>query len=618
MLKTSPYGTLKRYSSSGMGRSLSSRSVAAMLSENGESYAASVKSIDIDNPDPEVVKVVGRHLVTDSSRSNSYDNGPVDDVDNKFASLRLQGGDITRQLYNWQREHEEAESSTKRNRSRSFDVPKSPSNEPETDMKSIRAPGGFRRNFIVNKNGGNVDIENLDYKRPPFLTRNFIEFLTIYGHFAGEELEEEDEDSEEEGVEREIGEPDEQTALLSGLPGKKSHHPPQGNATATKAVMLLLKSFVGTGVVFLPRAFYNGGILFSTLVLIFVSILSYWCFILLIRSKTVVGVASFGDIGGRLYGPWMRQLILTSIVISQIGFAAAYIVFTSENLRAFILACTNGKTVMSIESLILLQIIIFLPLSMIRDIAKLSGTALIADFFIMLGLVYLYFWGTRTLIVDGVADIKLFNSQSFSLFVGTAIFTYEGIGLILPIQESMKKPRQFMPVLGGVMVGITIIFVSMGALSYAAYGSKVETVVILNLPQDSRIVNSIQLLYAIAIVLSTPLQLFPAIRIMENWLFVRSGKYSKKIKWQKNMFRFGFVLFTALVAYGGADDLDKFVSITGSFACIPLVYVYPPMLHLKSASKTLFSKSCDVILILFGIWAMAYTTMLTARSWVNG
>lgn len=32
----------------------------------------------------------------------------------------------------------------------------------------------------------------------------------------------------------------------------------------------------------------------------------------------------------------MRQLILLSIVISQIGFAAAYIVFTSENLKAFI------------------------------------------------------------------------------------------------------------------------------------------------------------------------------------------------------------------------------------------------------------------------------------------
>jgi len=32
----------------------------------------------------------------------------------------------------------------------------------------------------------------------------------------------------------------------------------------------------------------------------------------------------------------MRLLILVSIVASQIGFAAAYMVFTSENLQAFI------------------------------------------------------------------------------------------------------------------------------------------------------------------------------------------------------------------------------------------------------------------------------------------
>lgn len=32
----------------------------------------------------------------------------------------------------------------------------------------------------------------------------------------------------------------------------------------------------------------------------------------------------------------MRQTILISIVVSQIGFASAYVVFTGENLKAFI------------------------------------------------------------------------------------------------------------------------------------------------------------------------------------------------------------------------------------------------------------------------------------------
>jgi amino acid permease len=40
------------------------------------------------------------------------------------------------------------------------------------------------------------------------------------------------------------------------------------------------------------------------------------------------------DLGGTLYGPWMRYAILGSIVISQLGFVSAYTIFVSENLQA--------------------------------------------------------------------------------------------------------------------------------------------------------------------------------------------------------------------------------------------------------------------------------------------
>uniref|UniRef100_A0A060TCD4 ARAD1D35376p n=1 Tax=Blastobotrys adeninivorans TaxID=409370 RepID=A0A060TCD4_BLAAD len=586
-----------------------------------ESGAVSIRSVDIDNPDPEVVKVVGRHLVRDPDNAGEPSNA-VDEGLDEFASLRLQGGDITRQLYNWQREHEEETGTVKRGRSRSFTlprpVPKGPSDEP-LDIKNIKAPGGFRRNFLVKK-AQEQDPENLQTAPPTFLTRNFIEFLSIYGHFAGEELEEEEYETEE-AEEDEAGPADERTALIR-RPSRpklrrKPTHTGKGNATITKTVLLIIKSFVGTGVLFLPRGFYNGGLLFSSLLLVTVSCVSTWCFHLLITAKDAVGVNSFGDIGGALYGPKMRHLILSSIVISQIGFAAAYIVFTSENLRALVLSLTNHATDMSIESLILLQLILFMPLSMIRDIAKLSGTALVADLFILFGLLVLYFWDVRTIVTEGVADVVMFNADKFTLFIGTAIFTFEGVGLIIPIQESMRRPEKFMTVCGMVMIFITIVLVSMGMLGYMAFGSNVQTVVILNLPQDSHTVNGLQLLYSLAIVLSTPLQLFPAIRIIENGLFVRSGKYSNKIKWEKNFVRFVLVMLTAAVAWIGADDLDKFVSLTGAFACIPLVYIYPPMLHLKSVARSPLARAGDIVLIAVGAVAMVYTTSRTLASWVS-
>ncbi|KAM6522146.1 hypothetical protein FALCPG4_011833 [Fusarium falciforme] len=553
--------------------------------------------------DPEIVK---RHLVqptdensvSEESSIKGNAKGKQPEIggaglhDDEFSSLRLQGGDVTRGIYKWT---EQAEARAKNQRSKSFDLGRPEPEAEVLDINSIKVPGGFRRNHLRrvarSPNGQGSHPED-GYDSPAagqqrLFTSSFLEFLSIYGHFAGEELEEDDEDlgpneyfsSGEDTDEYDSAderEPMEDSALLtpSRRRRRRKVRGGSGNNSPMNAALLLLKSFVGTGVLFLPRAFLNGGMLFSNLVLFFVAALSYYCFVLLVRTQLRIG-GSFGDLGGALYGKHMRTLILASIVISQIGFVAAYTVFTAENLQAFIRAVSNCKTSISVPWLILMQMVIFLPFSLLRDIGKLGFTALIADAFILVGLAYLLYYDILTLNENGLADIIMFNEKDWTLFIGTAIFTFEGIGLIIPVQESMRHPEKFPKVLLIVMIIITVLFIGMGAISYAAYGSHTETVVLLNLPQDNKLVNGVQFLYSVAILLSTPLQIFPAIRIAETELFTRSGKYNPWIKWQKNIFRFFVVMLCAAIAWGGADHLDKFVALVGNFACIPLVYIYP-------------------------------------------
>jgi proton-coupled amino acid transporter len=104
-------------------------------------------------------------------------------------------------------------------------------------------------------------------------------------------------------------------------------------------------------------------------------------------------------------------------------------------------------------------------------------------------------------------------------------------------------------------------------LGYAAYGAEIKTVVITNLPQDKPFVQVVQFLYSLAILLSAPLQLFPALRIMESRFFKRkSGREDLRVKWTKNAFRGLVILVCYLISWAGAKDLDKFVSFVGSFA----------------------------------------------------
>ena len=563
-------------------------------------------------------EVIRRHLAgpknTSPSRSDAISPGPgspaqstglraaalagpeetseAPDLTDGFSSLKMQGGDITREIYR----RTEAEARGRPMRSQSVDILR-PQVAGDVDVNSIRQPGGFRRDHLTrnasperNENGAPSARPDAARIQPSFITRNFYEFLSVYGHFAGEEYES-DEDEDEgtrveydwetrEGQDDYFGDagqavPAEERPLIRRATTMRRRYEdtaPKKGAVGT--ILILLKSFVGTGVLFLPRAFLNGGMVFSFVTLALVAAVSYYCFVLLTKSRLALK-GSYAEMGEMVHGKWMRFIINFSLVVSQIGFASAYIVFTAENLRAFILAVSKCKTAIDIKLMILMQMAIFLPLSLYRNLNNISIVVYIADIFIVLGLVYLYYYDIATLAVQGISDIALINKDNWPLFIGTAIFTFEGIGLLIPIQDGMKKPQQLPLVLGGVMVVITAIFISMGALSYAAYGSKTETVIILNMPQDNKFVNAVQFMYSLAILLSTPLQLFPAITIMEKGVFTKSGKYSKGIKWRKNGFRFLVVVASALIAWIGANDLDKFVALVGSFACIPLVYIYP-------------------------------------------
>lgn len=134
----------------------------------------------------------------------------------------------------------------------------------------------------------------------------------------------------------------------------------------------------------------------------------------------------------------------------------------------------------------------------------------------------------------------------------------------------MEKPEKFPFVLAFVMFLVACTLCAVGALGYIAFGQQVETVALLNLPPGI-LSSSVQLGYAIAVLLSNALTLFPTIRIIEHALFGDlTGKHNLFIKWEKNMLRVTVVIVGTLIAWVGASDLDKFVSLIGSVCCCKL------------------------------------------------
>ncbi|CAO3595563.1 unnamed protein product [Absidia cylindrospora] len=397
---------------------------------------------------------------SDPTSNNNNNNDDGDGAPSLLSNVhQLSGGAITHDIYKWADDMDFEQ--CKRQRSQSMYIPRQEPSDPA--LARLKDPGGFRRHFVVDKAAKQG-------KEPPhWMTRTFVDFLALYGHFGGEDLS--DDDDEEGGDDDDDDDLDtlieEGSATHAGLTRRRRRRQQQdggddggdddetsplirkaqanavqGSATPSKAVFLLLKSFVGTGVMFLPKAFSNGGLFFSTALLFSIAVLSLYTFLLLVETRNKVPV-SFGDIGGILFGKYMRMAVLVAITFSQIGFVCAYMVFVAQNMQSLIEAISQCEVRVPLSYLILGQIALFVPLAMIRKIQKLSAFALVADLFILLGLLYLYYYDFLTLATQGAGNVEWFiNAKSFPLFIGTAVFSFEGVGLgnhTLIIQKKKKN-----------------------------------------------------------------------------------------------------------------------------------------------------------------------------------
>ncbi|KAJ1509258.1 neutral amino acid transporter [Coelomomyces lativittatus] len=478
---------------------------------------------------------------------------------------------------------------------------------------------------------------------------------------------------------------------------------PSLRATASnrKVFFLLLKSFIGTGVLFLPSAFRDGGFLFSFFFLIFIAILSGYGMVLLVEVNQKIP-GSFGDMARHLYGPGFQKIVKWSIGLSQLGFCMAYMVFVTQNalhllqpsipppssLQLSSLKTTSDLTsttnVLSPPSLrlssfpslfsshaqslrtseyeqmetweqgerkkkeekgdeggggwwsrgppfgdflpwfmdptfwITLQCLLYIPLTWVRHLKYFAPLSILADVFILTGLCVVMYTACSHVYTEGISNSVVWTWQPTTLpfYIGTSVYTFEGVGLLLPISQAMRHPHQFASTLSWTMGLTTCIYLGVATMGYLAYGQHVPTIVFHAFPPTSTFHRWIQVLYLLALMCTWPLLVFPVIRMIEHhYLPSANGKVNPIHKWQKNLLRTWLVFFMGVLAYLGSHHLHALVAMLGAVACIPLSFIYPPLLHLKAFPPPTSSSSClpssssvwkNRALIGFGVMAMGY------------
>ncbi|CEG69564.1 hypothetical protein RMATCC62417_05621 [Rhizopus microsporus] len=394
-------------------------------------------------------------------------------------------------------------------------------------------------------------------------------------------------------------------------------HVPQGTASPGKALFMLLKAFIGTGVIFLPGSFASGGLVLSIILMVVLGSLCLLAFQLLVQAQQKIG-GSYGDVAEHLYGRYLKILINFFLCISQMGFVSSYMIFISENIGIVVNTVNHCNAPFDAKYYIWIILAAIIPICWVRKIARLSYVAIIADTFIAFGLICILYFTSSQIAQHGPGNnIILVNSQDFALMIGTAVFSFEGIGMVLPVVEGMKEPKKFPLVL---TIGIFIcifVFTLIGTIGYVAYGDVIQASIVANIPRVP-LSTTVQVLYACAMILSSPFMLYPPLSIIEKAIFRdRSGQKSVTVKWLKNFVRSLIPIVCAVISFSvGSSNLDKFVSLVGSVACLPLCFIFPGLFNFKVTKKK-YLRAIDVFLVIFGFGVMVYTMYININSWVH-
>lgn len=241
---------------------------------------------------------------------------------------------------------------------------------------------------------------------------------------------------------------------------------------STPRVMFnMFKNHVGSGILGLPFGFRSGGWLLSILTLPIACCLTNFGMLTLVKTKEALTnkrTYTFADVGRAAFGLW--GLIITQIflVFYLFGGNCSYMMFISTSFTNLLPFFSQG-----IWALLLMSA--FFLLSFMRSMKTTSYFSFIATTSVFVGLVLMLIF----VFVDlpPTSDVVPVNTKAFSVFLGIVLFSFEGIGLALPINNSMLARRHYPRAHGFILVCVCSLYILFGALCYFRLGTLTPEVI---------------------------------------------------------------------------------------------------------------------------------------------
>jgi len=414
-----------------------------------------------------------------------------------------------------------------------------------------------------------------------------------------------------------------------------------GTKSVVKIMANIFISFIGSGVLGLPYAFKEAGILEGILVISFVAIVSVKAMLLVIDCKYALtqkpdaeklkkkhtgnreemedligGLSndveykeikpmaepgadlSYGDVGFHAFGNFGRVLVEWAIILSQTGFCCAYLLFITSNLSAYIPSVPKSYWLLGLLPL-------EFGLCLFRNLKKLAVTSLFAQIsnLMAFGVVFWFDFDEFHKIKHTVHP-KEFSIEGLPFFLCVAIYCYEGAGMILSLEASLHKDirHKFRRYFLTVITIVTILYATFGSCGYLSFGSDTQDIITLNLPKSEGgldFATFVTSCLCLSLFFTYPIMMFPVFSILDGKMGVTKDNPKTILA---NFMRMLLVICTGAIVMI-IPDFGNLMAFIGATCCIWLAFILPAVFHMKICARTMSSldKVIDYVIIGMGI-----------------
>jgi len=155
------------------------------------------------------------------------------------------------------------------------------------------------------------------------------------------------------------------------------------------------------------------------------------------------------------------------------------------------------------------------------------------------------------------------NWTTWPVFFSTIIFAMEGIGAVMPLENTMAKPQQFLgypSILMIAMVLVSCLYAVIGFFGYVRFGALTKPSITLNLATDEWPAVTAQILIGLAILFTFGLQFYIPMEILFKRIEQRVAKHRNL---SEIAIRSSIIVVMSAFAIA-VPDLEPFIAIVGA------------------------------------------------------